>query len=365
MGEPGQLAHSGATGGGTLDRLGERSWEERAIQIGDLRIEQAALVTFCRQAEPPCVRFEFGEDPPVWNRLRSTLLSELQATAAQQGRRFVSGRLLDMTAARPEASERGIPRAASSFEIHLSQTTYFRFAAMSNSLDLDMSRYLPDLPAQTLREAWSAYDPRNLTEVAALPAPACVGTVTVVVATQSRPTIVCMERSRTLFQASGGPGDSPDPASAQQPRTSAVHFVGEGMDLHDREPNGRFSPAQTAMRGLKEELGVDCSERVEALEPTAVCFDLKRWQPVFCFVAMVDMTYEQVVRAAETAPHGFETARFLPRPWTAADARTRDLLTGDSPRDRLASNHAEVALLFALFYRDGPERVVALLDGSC
>lgn len=323
-----------------------------SIDWGRLHLPLSFLVAACGREEPltQFVRFEFDTelaesrpDPPEWPILEKSVLRRFIETAANDGTLFEDDSAVDLVRCRTLPPQPGEPVV---FRLTGAPTSYHRFAATSNALDAELADYGANLRAPTLRALW-ATTPRELSEVGSLPAPAKIGTVTVVVSADEL--VVCQERA-ILYQSGARPSGR-----------RRTHFVGEGMSLKDVGLDGRLSPEVTARRGLAEELGLT-RESVELI-PTGVFFDGERWQPVFCFLARVDETAAQIQARLPNAPHRFETRTIHPRPWSVADADTRALLIDADRELELASNHAQVALFLALAYRDGPSRVIASLNG--
>jgi len=361
-----------------LQSLETQSARDLTIHLGDLQIKQAKLVVSCLQGQSldDWVQFRFGKrllaprpDPPEWEQLKATLLRDLQAEAKRRGRLFQNGEKLDMRRVKVQRDRLRRPDAPTIYHIDLAKTEYFKFATMSNALDLDVSAYLPKASGRTLREIWSQYNVRELPDLADLPAPACIGTVTVVVAEQDY--LVCMLRGRAHFQvgASSVPVSSGKPAGEGSELRRRVHFVGEGMLPIDRAMDGSPSPHETAYRGLCEELGFSREDvlndppRLE-LKQLGLFLDARRWQPVFCYLAFARITFEQVIQRASAAKDSFETPEAIAREWSIRNKDTRNLLIGTDDRYRLASNHAEVALLLSLLYKDGVSEVAKWLGAK-
>jgi hypothetical protein len=361
-----------------LRSLEAQSAKDLTIHLGDLQIKQAKIVVSCLQGQSleDWVQFRFGKkllpprpDPPEWRQLKAGLLRELQAEAKGRGRLFQNGEKLDMRRVRVQRDRSRRPDTATTYHIDLAKTEYFKFATMSNALDVDVSAYLPKASGRTLREIWSQYNVRELPDVADLPAPACVGTVTVVIAEQD--CLVCMLRGRAHFQvgASSVILSTGEPAREESKLRRRVHFVGEGMLPIDRAMDGRPSPDETAYRGLCEELGFSREDvltdppRLE-LKQLGLFLDVRRWQPVFCYLAFARMTFEQIIQRAAAAKDSFESPEIIAREWSIRNKDTRNLLIGTDGRYRLASNHAEVALLLSLLYKDGVSEVAKWLGGQ-
>jgi hypothetical protein len=304
--------------------------------------------------------FEFEKEPEArvdcaeWDLLRG-LLPELRAEAKDAGRKFFPGPALDLVSAEElEDSPDGTRR----YRIGLAETDYYRWAVTANSLDRDLSgrRELTDmLGATTLREAWG-HAPDCLEDLAEVPAPSVLGVVVVVIAEGH---IVVLERQRKHLIAGAEPSSAD---RSLQPRKT--HFVGEGAEPTDHA-DGKDPARQAALRGCWEELGIEANE-IELI-PTAVVLDTLRWQPVFCWLAICDLAIPHLEVRMRDAEHREETgggqiAALVP--WTAADPATHSLLAGTSSAIRLASNHAQAALLYALVFADGFESVAHALGAE-
>ncbi len=283
-----------------------------------------------------------------WPLLQAQLLPVLVNEAIQAGAEFRDEPGLDLVYIQSLSST---PDGTRRYKAGVAETTYHRWAATANSLDRDM-RELPEIAEQlgaaTLRESWKC-DPTSLEGIARLPAPALMGICVVVIAENQ---IVVLERQGMHYVARRSASDERRPA----------HFVGEGMTSADRDPTtGRFSPEQGAVRGCKEELGVG-ADHIEFI-PTALILDLQRWQPLFCFVGLCDLEIADLEERMQFAPDRRETtSRIVAQlPNTIREKLTCSLLTGEHPDFLLASNHAEAALLHALFYVDGREGVIKQL----
>ena len=115
---------------------------------------------------------------------------------------------------------------------------------------------------------------------------------------------------------------------------------------------------------MRRRVGTGPSDHFQFI-PTGVIVDTKRWQPLFSFVAECNLTIPRLERSMKKALDRYETASgeiATSLPWTAKDEKTFALLTGDDPTFSLASNHAQSALLHALYYRDGRDEVDDLLE---
>jgi hypothetical protein len=288
-----------------------------------------------------------GDRPPAdeWPLLQAQLLPALVGEAANAGAEFRDEPGLDLVYIQSQSLAADGTRL---YKAGVAATTYYRWATTANCLDRDL-RERPELVAQlgapNLRKAWKCH-PTSLEDLTRLPAPALMGVCVVVIAEEQ---IVVLQRQGVHYVAGRfGSGERRRPA----------HFVGEGMTPADKDPTtGRFSPEQAALRGCEEELGLAADQIGFTL--TAVIIDVQRWQPVFCFVGDCDLEIADLEERMQFAPDRRETLSRIAaqRPNTIRDELTRRLLTGEDPELLLASNHAEAALLHALFYADGREEV--------
>jgi len=326
-----------------------------AISVGRLTVPDAQLVALSDGGTEYLDKVEFRfrrqqsparPDPPEWDLLAQTRLQEMLAKAEKENRLFEDGPKLDVVSVEVQ---RGLDRRREKTKYFLgwSESTYFRFAAMSNSLDVAM----PD-NGPTLRERWG-HKLVDLTDIAHFPAPACVGTVTVVRSKSDEGDyLLCQERGK-LFQV----------GSTNSGFEKIIHFVGEGMlPASDRLPGGEPSALAAARRGLSEELNIE--ERSDSdidFAATGVIFDHKRWQLVFCYLATVDQPIERIEPRRHGAKDRIETIAIYPRRCSIRDPDTRDLLLGTAGRLRLASNHSQAAMLLALLHVEGFDLVEACL----
>lgn len=329
----------------------QASRDRSRTTVGRLAIDDVAIVAASNERRTflDRVRFTFAAqlepsrpDPDEWEFLEAHHVPALIERANAEGRPFQNGPKVDLVGVEVSRALTNRTVSPTVYTLRIAPTDYFRFAAMSNSLDTEL-----DIGGErtTLRDRWRDAVPREIRDTTLLPAPACIGTVTVVVSLPDQ-AIVCHDRA-ALFQA-----------GATSAHRRNIHFVGEGMLPDDRLPNGEPSPLVTARRGLFGELAL--VERHDAdvnIVPTGVFLDIERWQPVFSFVALVDATFDEIASTASTAKDFFETRELLPRACSSADPRTRDLLLGQDGRLALASNHASTALLLALVYWDGLDTV--------
>jgi hypothetical protein len=321
----------------------------RCIHIGRLRIDHAISIASCdkQQSSRNELLLEFEgalrpsrPDPEEWPLLNAQLLPVLEEEARKAVVKFENDPILDLVYVehQPETAS-----GAQRYKVGVAESRYYHWAATANSLDRNLSSF-PDLADRLgclrLREAWRC-DPSILGDLTRLPTPAFIGICVVVIAEGK---IILLERQRDHHVANTAAG-------------IPAHFMGEGMLPQDIDA-GRYSPEQAARRGCYEELGIGPINLT--LIPTGLIIDTKRWQPLFCFVGECDLTIPRLKLAMENAPHGKETgfgeiaARL---PWTVHDDQTLAVLTGEDPTFSLASNHAQVALLNALYYASGRETV--------
>jgi hypothetical protein len=325
----------------------------RVIRVGRLEISHAIPVASCDQEQSSAqeLLLEFEKDrrssraePDEWPLLEAQLLPVLQEEARKRIAKFEDDPGLDLVHVEHQPST---PDGPHRLKIGLAETGYYLWAATANSLDRDLSGF-PDLTSRlgkpTLRQGWRS-DPSSLADLTRQPAPAYMGVCVVVIAEGQ---IVMLKRQRDHYVAS---------TSELVP----AHFVGEGMAPKDLDASGRFSPERAAWRGCSEEMGAG-PDHFQFI-PTGVIVDTKRWQPLFSFVAECSLTIPRLERCMKKARDRYETAHgeiAACLPWTAED--NLDLLTGSDPTFTLASNHAQAALLHALYYADGRETVDDLLE---
>jgi hypothetical protein len=322
----------------------------RCIQIGRLKIDHAIPVATCDQQQSSMsgllLEFEGAlrpsrPDPKEWPLLNAQLLPVLEEEARRAVVKFENDPILELVYIehRPETAS-----GAQRYKVGVAESRYYQWAATANSLDRDLRGHPPDLADRIgypkLREAWRC-DPSSLGDLTRLPAPSFIGVCVVVIAEGQ---IILLKRRPEHHVANTADG-------------IPAHFMGEGMLPKDLDA-GRYSPEQAARRGCYEELGIGHTHLT--LIPTGLIIDTKRWQPLFCFVGECDLTIPRLKLAMEDAPHKDETgfgeiaARL---PWTVHDDHTLAVLTGEDPVFSLASNHAQAALLNALYYIDGREAV--------
>lgn len=233
-----------------------------------------------------------------------------------------------------------VPRYA----LTMGRTSYFERATSSLNLDRDLS-VAPD-KGTDLRSALGG-DPRSFAEIGRLRAPVSPGAATVVVTADGQLALTVRRKNFVSSAASAGR----DP----------VHVIAEGLTPEDVDAEGFFDPTAGAHRGLREELNVGpgSSAMAARVVPVGVAFDHRRWQPCFVFLAHVDATFEGLVACARTADDAWESDGLLPVPFDVDDPELRDLLLGSHRRLELASNHAAIALWFALVHQHGVEKMVA------
>jgi hypothetical protein len=339
---------------GTTESKSSRRQKPRCIHIGHLEITHAVCIASCDkdQSSTHELLLEFEKDPrpsrpepDEWPLLEAQLLPVLEDEARKRIIKFENDPILDLVHIEHRPST---PNGTNRYRVGIGETSYYQWAATANSLDRDLTDF-PDLTKRLghlkLREAWNC-DPSSLADLTRLPAPAFIGVCVVVICGKK---IMVLERQKDHHVANTAKG-------------IPAHFVGEGMLPKDIEA-GRFSPEEAARRGCLEELGVGPTH-FEFI-PTGLIIDTKRWQPLFCFVGKCDLTVQQLKRCMENARHGYETGYeeiLAQLPWTAQNEQTLALLTGDHPTLSLASNHAQAALLHALYYRDGRNHVDNLLE---
>ena len=337
------------TATGTTNDRARPMQSPRCIHLGRLNIDHAISIASCDKGRSSThellLEFE-GDlrpsrtDPEEWPLLNAQLLPVLEEEARQATVKFENDPVLDLVYVehRPETAA-----GAQRYKIGVAESHYYDWAATANSLDRDLGSFT-DLTERlgypNLREAWRC-DPSSLADLTRLPAPAFIGVCVVVIAEGK---IILLERRRDHHVANAADG-------------IPAHFVGEGMLPKDVDA-GRYSPQQTARRGCREELGVGHTHLT--LIPTGLIIDTKRWQPLFSFIGKCDLTIPQLKHCMENAKHGYETAYgeiAAHLPWTAQEDETIAVLMGEHPKFSLASNHAQAALLHALYYFDGREAV--------
>jgi hypothetical protein len=291
--------------------------------------------------------------PPEWPTLEREVLPQILSERRKRGMLVdePSPPIADLVDVRVDSEGAG---QTITYLCSVGESEFRRFLATSNQLDAPLGRVGKKLGAKALRELWSSRnsEPAGFRNVSHLtpPAPVYIATVTVVI---SQPTSSMILLPRTRYHAL---------AAIEDDRLLGrlVHFVGEGGLASDADEHCVYSPTATARRGVKDELHV--RDRFPLL-PTGVYWDRIRWQPVFCFVAFVDYTLEEL---QALAPGGAREASEVTEglhatPWDLADHGTRALLLDRHGSFFLASNHARVAMLAALYWRHGPTEVAHLL----
>lgn len=339
-----------------LEILGQASLGRPVVKAGGVEIPDMLLLATCSQGQDATqemtLEFEdtLRDDRPAceeWALLGTDLLNDLKHRAKGAGREFENKPALDLVYA--EELDR-LPDAPRRYRLGLAETTYNRWAATANALDEPLGRYrelTKRLGSDTLRQAWG-HAPDCLEDLAELPAPCLVGVCVVVIVNNE---IVVLARQRKHYVAGA------EPSSDRSRQRTPVHFIGEGAEPEDFM-SSRNPPEKAALRGCFQEMKLDATD--VDLIPTAFVLDTRRWQPLFCYLAYCKLTLPEVETRMKKAKDSRETGggqiANLMSP-TVADTDTRALLTGSHPSMRLASNHAEIALLYALVYLDGLERI--------
>jgi hypothetical protein len=341
-----------------LEVLGQASLGRPRVKIGGVEIPDILPLATCGKGQDATkdmtLEFEGAlrderPDCKEWSMLRGYLLPELGDEAKAGGRKFLNRPALDLVHAEEPDPDSDSPRR---YRLGVAETDYNRWAATANSLDRDLSRHreLTELlGSNTLRQAWG-HAPDCLEDLAELPAPCFMGVCVVVVAGSE---IVVLARQRKHYVAGS------EPSSAERSgKSTPVHFVGEGVEPKDFVPG--YSPFErAAVRGCWEELKLEAKDI--DLIPTAFVFDTLRWQPLFCYLAYCKLSVSDLEVLMQDADDDDETGKQIAAlvPPTITAPKTRALLTGSDPSMRLASNHAETALLYALAYIDGLEWVAS------
>lgn len=340
-----------------LDELGREVRDRPSIKVGGVEIPDILCLATCSQGQDASreMTLEFEgtlrdarPDCAEWPLMRA-FGAELGVEAKAHGRKFFNGEMLDLVHAEDLKPDSGGPRR---YHLGVAKTDYNRWAATANSLDRDLNRHrelTARLGSSTLRKAWG-HAPDCLEDLAELPAPCFMGVCVVVVAENK---IVVLARQRKHYVVGS------EPSSADRSREATpVHFVGEGVEPKDFLL-GQNPFERAALRGCWEELKLKAKDI--DLIPTAFVLDTLRWQPLFCYLAYCKLTVSELEVIMQKAEDDDETGRQIAAlvPPTITAAETRALLTGSEPSMRLASNHAETALLYALAYTDGLERVAS------
>ena len=326
---------------------------EPSLPIGRQRLPRTQLVEACTKDRTYVERmvfvFEAAEprpDPPEWDVLEGAYLAELRTTSHGPFNDDPIADLVSVVTDRPERQTDG-PTVV---RCGVAPSSYYRFAVMSNRLD-DPQVATRLGTTETLRQHWRSVSPHFFDDLSrSVPAPARIATVTVMVSTPDD-AVVVLVRNPGLHEVAG----------RDDRGRRSVHFFGEGALASDLDDAGRFAPEVTARRCLSTDEfvpdGPGWADRLKNLIPTGVIFDVGRWQPVFCFLALVD----EPLGVIEQGVRRVENAMVVSRPWDVGSDATVGLLMGDDQDYYLASNHAEAALLFALYYRHGREAVDGIL----
>jgi hypothetical protein len=340
-----------------LELLGQASLGRPRVKVGGVEIPDILRLATCGQGRDATqeMTLEFEEEPrgprpdcEEWS-LMKAFRAELGAEAKAQGRKFFNGEVLDLVHAEDLEPDSGGSRR---YRLGVAKTDYNRWTSTANSLDRDLSRHrelTAQLGSSTLRQAWG-HAPDCLEDLAELPAPCFMGVCVVVVAENK---IVVLARQRKHYVVGS------EPSSADRSRIpTPVHFVGEGVEPKDFAA-GQNPFERAALRGCREELELKAKD-IELI-PTAFVFDTLRWQPLYCYLAHCKITVSELEVLMQDADSSEETGKQIAAlvPPTITASATRALLTSSEPSMRLASNHAETALLYALAYIDGLERVAS------
>jgi 8-oxo-dGTP pyrophosphatase MutT (NUDIX family) len=282
--------------------------------------------------------------------LRTSLLPSLQAKAAAEGRHFSDDPAVDLVSARVIDDGGGVPGQPTVYRLGWAPTSYYRFALTSNRLDDPLDGLLQNPRGATLREHWG-HRLLDVEGVSALPAPVKIGVSTVVVGAKGE--LLLGERARQFQVGSSLSADDKAP----------VHVVAEGMTPSDEVGGGEVDPRQTAVRALREELGIERPPAGEIeLVVTGFFLDTSRWHAVFTVLAQFStMAYEDLIAHSVQAPHRLEHRRWLCTEAASTSSDLQQLLRGTHPTMELASNHAAAALVGALAYLDGLPRLASQL----
>lgn len=333
--------------------LSEDSWRRRSVRVGEMSIPDMSIVVSCTQGVPwthraTCTYRSVAHQRPRHEavaRMREQWLKEDTEWAAEQGLVFNDGAAADLLAATLELCMQDGKRVPH-YTLTIGETTYFEFASTALKLDRD---FVDDSSRKhTLREVF-AIEPMNVLDVETLPIPACVGSGTVVVTSDDEVLLGVRRRTFIAGSASSGRGRIP------------VHVVAEGLLPTDIDEFGNFRPVEGAKRALREELQVSPrSDRIAHaidLVETGFAFDQQRWQPYFAFLARLDSTGDEVRTGIASATDAWEAEEWIGLPFDIECAGMRLLLQGHHPKYELASNHAAVALWFALLHKHGFEHM--------
>lgn len=335
-----------------IRRFSRESWRTHHIQVGDMVIPEMSVEVSCGHGVPWTRRatYEFTSrsDPrpvaPLVQRHQAAWWAQATEEAAAANRVLTDGPRVDLADVRVSWAESG--ERLTHYDFVDAPASYREFACTTARLDRkfqdedeDESEWL------SLRERW-AVSPTGIPDVSSLPAPAVIGSGTVVVSSDER--LVLSVRTARAFVASG---------SSQSDARVRVHVVAEGLLPTDRDRHGRFSPRAGAERALREELHVgrasDHLAGVNELIDTGLCFDQNRWQPYFTFLARLDRPAAELETGMAAATDRWEHDRLISLPFDIEHEGVRQLMLDSHPDLELASNHAKVSLWFALLYHHG------------
>ncbi len=330
----------------TLRRFSGSSWRRQSLRAGRMRIPDIVVVASCTQGRPWTNNSSFAFSEFVDSRElrgdlvnhRDQVLKEVLRRAEYEQVALTNGQCVDLRSAQVKLvkDQSGKQRAHYLFTPAFAE--YFDFVSTTANMDASID----DGP--TFREL-VCFEPRGMHDVESLPAMAMIGADTVVVTSDNRLVLGC--RGRTMI---AGQQDAED-------ERTLVHIVAEGASPDDTNRQGRFDPRVTAKRGLSEELSIGDSSgelgRVVELVETGLFFDQLRWQPCFAFLARIDLTWDELLTAAASAPDYWEVERLESVPFSIQEQSIRKLLIGEHPDLVLASNHAAAALWFGLVYEHG------------
>lgn len=334
-------------------RFSDESWRSRSMKVGAMTVPRMSIVVSCTQGVPWTARASCSFRSTPARRPRHELvaarredwLSADRAKAAELGLVFEDLPGADLLDAQLEVRS-DKERRWTHYSFEVGETTYYEFASTALKLD----RPVRDAQGRqgALRDALGG-DPVSILDVGRLPVPAAVGSGTVVVTSDQR--VLLGVRLRTFVAGRG------DVGGAKRP----VHVVAEGLAPSDVDADGNFSPREGARRALAEELHVgprtDHVARVTELVDTGLAFDQERWQPYFTFLARLDRSWAEVETGIRTATDSWESEMLVSLPFDIEHAGLRLLLQGRHPDLQLASNHAVVAVWFALLYQHGFEQM--------
>lgn len=329
------------------------AWTSRAIRCGELEIPDMTVIVSCTHRTPWTERASAEFRTTDERRPRHALVEETRrlwlptiVKKAEAGDYiFSDDEGVDLVSA--EQTTRRVPGQSprTHFRFKVAPSSYSDFACSNAKLD-EQFTLDGETDLRSLRERW-AVTPRSILDVGQLPASAVIGSSTVVVTSDNR--FVFGVRDRTFI---AGRNDSTD--ARQRP---PVHFVAEGLQIKDLDQDGNFSPLAGSYRALRQELGVskrsDSIARPNEVVPTGFAFDNKRWQPYFTFIARVDTTWKDLETGCWIAQDHWEAARLESLPFDIGHVGVRKLLIDDHPDFVLASNHAKLALWFALLFQHG------------